>query len=185
MTEEELVYELKLGNPIAFQELLNLYQKSVIAICYRFLLNEMEAEDIAQEVFLEVYLSIKNFKRESKLSTWIFRISTTKSLDELRKRRRKKRISSIGKIFGLDLVMHLMADPARPDELISEKESFDALQKQLDSLPENQRIALTLSKIDNYNSSEVGEVMGISAAAVDSLVYRAKQSLRRKINYQN
>ena len=182
MTESELILELQNGKHQAFQELMDRYQKSVIAICYRFLLNQSEAEDVAQEVFVEVFLSVHKFRGASKLSTWIYRIATTKSLDELRKKKRKKRITSFGNLIGLDFVANLLVDKNRPDEAFTEQESLQLLQQKLDALPENQRIALTLSKIQEYNSQEVGEVMGISATAVDSLVYRAKQNLKSKIS---
>lgn len=180
--ESEWIIALQKGNQKAFQELISKYQKPVNTICYRFLLDQNEAEDIAQEVFVEVFLSVHKFRGESKISTWIYRIATSKSLDELRKRKRKKRLSSFGKLIGLDKVSAFIADTNKPDDALIETENLKQLQANLDALPVNQRIALTLSKIENYSSEEVGEVMGISATAVDSLVYRAKQNLKSRIN---
>ncbi|MFV8354456.1 RNA polymerase sigma factor [Flavobacterium sp. XS2P14] len=85
--------KLQLNNKDAFDELVILYRIRVINTCYRFLLNKDDAEDVSQEVFIEVFQSIQSFRGDSKLSTWIFRIAVTKSLDEIKKRNRKKRIS--------------------------------------------------------------------------------------------
>ena len=85
MSNEQLVFELKEGDEKAFRKLISVYSPKVFNLCYRFLLNIHDAEDVAQEVFLEIHKSISTFKGESKLSTWIYRIATTKCLDELKK----------------------------------------------------------------------------------------------------
>ena len=104
MDEKDLVQNLKIGNPAAFNALVSQYSSRVMNTCYRFLLNQHDAEDIAQEVFIEVYQSIGSFRQEAKLSTWIYRIAVTKCLDELKKRQRKKRFVTIGKVLHLDEV---------------------------------------------------------------------------------
>ena len=182
VNEKEPLTQLKTGNSIAFAELVTLYQKKVLNICYRFLMNREDAEDVSQEVFLEIYHSIPNFKENSMLSTWIYRIAVSKSLDELKKQSRKKRITSIGKTLGLEKVALWVAGKDRPDKTMEENEDLEMLMKALNKLHESQRIALTLSKIDGYTNSEVAEIMLISLTAVDSLIYRAKQNLRIFLN---
>jgi len=176
--EPDLLILLKSGDSEAFAELIALYKRTVLNICYRFLLNREDAEDVSQEVFIEVYSSVKNFRAESKLSTWIYRIAVSKSLDEIKKQSRKKRISSIGKTLGIESVAHLLGGAVRPDQLVEEKEGMAQLMKALNKLHENQRIALTLSKMDGYSNSEIAEIMQTSPTAVDSLIYRAKQNLK-------
>ena len=102
MEHEDLLRKLKSGDKSAFNELVILYGNKVLNTCYRFLLDKEDAEDISQEVFIEVFQSIKTFRSDSKLSTWIYRIAVTKSLDEIKKRNRKKRIISLGKMLHLD-----------------------------------------------------------------------------------
>jgi RNA polymerase sigma-70 factor (ECF subfamily) len=182
VNDKELLTQLKTGNSKAFAELVALYQKKVLNICYRFLMNRADAEDVSQEVFLEIYHSLANFKENSKLSTWIYRIAVSKSLDELKKQSRKKRISSIGKTLGLEKVVPWVAAMDRPDKAMEENEDLEILMKALNKLHESQRIALTLSKIEGYTNSEVAEIMQISLTAVDSLIYRAKQNLRIFLN---
>ncbi len=177
-SEKELINRLKAGNRAAFAELVADYQKSVLNICYRFLLNRPDAEDVSQEVFIEVFHSIRNFREDAKLSTWIFRIAVSKSLDELKKQSRKKRISSIGKTLGLEQIAHLVSGTERPDHSMEQDESYAILMKALNKLHESQRIALTLSKMEGHTNSEIAEIMQTSLSAVDSLIYRAKQNLK-------
>jgi len=183
INEKEWLSLLKSGNNLAFTELLSLYQKKVLNLCYRFLLDRAEAEDVSQEVFLEVFHSIQNFREDSSLSTWIYRIAISKSLDELKKKSRKKRITSIGKTLGLDKVANWLVGSERPDERMEEQESLSQLMDALNHLHESQRIALTLSKIEGYSNTEIAEIMQTTLTAVDSLIYRAKQNLKIFLNH--
>jgi RNA polymerase sigma-70 factor (ECF subfamily) len=178
MEDQQLIEELKCGNEVAFTLLLSTYQFKVLNICFRFLLHQHDAEDVAQDVFVEVFNSIGTFKSESKLSTWIYRIAVTKSLDELKKRKRKKRITSFGKLLGLEQIAEWVTGIERPDKTLLENEAFEILLSVLNELPESQRIALTLSKIEGYTSAEIAEIMATSITAVDSLIYRAKKQLK-------
>lgn len=165
------------GERGAFKELLTIYSSKVVNTCYRFLLNKEEAEDVAQEVFIEVFQSIHSFKGNAKLSTWIYRIAVTKSLDEIKKRNRKKRISSLGKMLHLDEFTNLLIGADKADCNIHNKEQMVQLSKALSKLPDNQRIAFTLGKIEGYSNIEIAAIMNISTIAVESLVYRAKKKV--------
>lgn len=177
MNEADLLHQLKRGDEAAFAQLIAVYQKKVLNICFRFFLNREDAEDISQEVFIEAFHSIKYFKEEAKLSTWLYRIAVSKSLDEIKKRKRKKRISSYGKLLGIEQITDWMVGNDRPDTKLEENEAHTQLLSVLEQLPENQRVALTLSKIEGYSSAEVAEIMETSINAVDSLIYRAKKNL--------
>ena len=178
INDPDLLILLKSGDSNAFAELVSTYQKTVLNICYRFLLSKEDAEDITQEVFIEVFHSIRSFRADSKLGTWIYRIAVSKSLDEIKRRSRKKRISSIGKTLGIESIAHLLTGSDRPDQRLEENEGLELLLKALNRLHESQRIALTLSKMEGYSNAEIAEIMQISVIAVESLVYRAKQNLK-------
>lgn len=181
MEETDLIQRLKAGDRVAFNELVDLYAQKVINTCYRFLLDRQDAEDISQEVFIEVFQSIRNFRGESKLSTWIYRIAVTKSLDEIKKCKRKKYMSSIGKILHLDEIAHWLSGGAMPDKSLNEKERLNDVYSALNTLPDNQRIAFTLSKIDGYSNNEIAEIMTTSVIAVESLIYRAKNNISNEL----
>ncbi len=94
-----LIEELQKGSQEAFRALMEQYSHDVISTCYSFLSSNEEAEDVAQEVFIEVYKSVRHFRKKSDLNTWIYRISINKSLDFLRKQKRKKRIADLRGLF--------------------------------------------------------------------------------------
>jgi RNA polymerase sigma-70 factor (ECF subfamily) len=180
-SEADLLKGLREGNPSAFKELLRLHSGRVINTCHRFLLNRQDAEDISQEVFLEVFQSIHTFSGHAKLSTWIYRIAVTKSLDELKKRKRKKRISSIGRMLQLDQVSDWISGGTMPDQEIQDEEQFGEISRALSSLPDNQRIAFTLSKIEGYSNDEIAEIMKTTKVAVESLVSRARKKVKNRL----
>jgi RNA polymerase sigma-70 factor, ECF subfamily len=183
LTDEIWIQRLKSGDKKAFNELVILYKNRVITTCYRFLLDREDAEDVSQDVFIEVFQSIKSFRGDSKLSTWIFRIAVSKSLDEIKKRNRKKRISSLGKIFHLDDVANWISGGKMPDNDLLENERMASINKVLDKLPESQRIAFTLSKIDGLNNKEISEIMKITISATESLIKRAKKKVSTDLTF--
>lgn len=181
MDEADFLRKLKAGDTGAFTELVNQHRFRVINTCYRFLLDRKDAEDVSQDVFIEVYQSIRTFRGGSTLSTWIYRIAVTRSLDELRKRKRKKRLSSFGKVLHLDDVAEWMGGGTRPDKAIQEKEKMGEVAQALNSLPDNQRVAFTLSKIEGYTNAEIAEIMNTTKVAVESLVSRAKLRVSKEL----
>jgi RNA polymerase sigma-70 factor (ECF subfamily) len=169
------------GDRSAFNELIKLYAERVINTCYRFLLDKDDAEDISQEVFIEIFQSLKTFRGDAKLSTWIYRIAVTKSLDEIKKRNRKKRITAFGKMMHLDEVADWISGGPMPDKAIHEKEKMKEVMQALNTLPDNQRVAFILSKIDGYSNKEIAEIMKTTIFAIESLVSRAKKKVSAEL----
>lgn len=178
-----LIQDLKRGHPGAFQELVDLHQGRVLNTCYRFVNNREDAEDIAQEVFIEVYRSISKFRREAKLYTWIYRIAISKSLDFIRKKKRKKRFALFREFPGEGgKVEELLAKRSSyPDAELERRERHRILWQALDSLADNQRIAITMSKYEGFTNKEVAEIMGTTVSSVEALIHRAKKNLRKKL----
>jgi RNA polymerase sigma-70 factor (ECF subfamily) len=179
--ETLLINNLKAGDPSAFSSLVSAYRNRVINTCFKFLLNKEEAEDISQEVFIEVFQSIKSFRNDAQLSTWIYRIAVTKSLDAIKRKQRKKRISSIGRMLHLDDLAEWLGGGATADRQIEQKETMKEIKIALDALPDNQRIAFTLSKIDGFSNAEIAGIMKTSIMSVESLIYRAKKNLDKEL----
>ncbi len=156
------------------------YQENVLNTCYRFVHSRQDAEDLTQEVFLEVYRSLDKFRGDAKFSTWIYRIAVTKSIDFLRKQKRKKRFADAKRVFGMENE-HLPEIPASeeslPDKLLLEKERQDILKKAVASLPENQRVAIILNKYEGLKQKEIAEIMGTTLPAVESLIHRGMRNL--------
>jgi len=181
MDDGLLLNKIKLGDKVALNYLINLYRGRVINTCYKFLLDKEDAEDISQDVFIEIYQSINSFRGDSKLSTWIYRITVTKCLDELKKRKRKKRISSLGKLLHIDDLSNWISGGSSPDKLLHEKEKMKEVMQALEILPDSQRVAFTLSKIEGYSNAEIAEIMNTSVIAIETLISRAKKKTAEEL----
>ncbi|MEI8033039.1 MAG: RNA polymerase sigma factor [Chlorobiaceae bacterium] len=167
-----------------FKSLVGEHQEMVINTCYRFVFNREDAEDLAQDVFVEVFRSLDQFRAEAKLSTWIYRIAVTKSLDHLRRIKRIKRFGALKRIIGAEDPSAEIAAPSgdTPAEACSGNERADLLQKALNSLPDNQKAAFLLSKQDGYSNQEIADILKTSVSAVESLVHRARKNLQEKLS---
>jgi RNA polymerase sigma-70 factor (ECF subfamily) len=186
MTIDRFVEDLLSGSPDAFRRLVETHKHRVLNTCFRFTADRDDAEDIAQETFVEVYRSLPKFRGESSLSTWIFQIAVSKSLDFMRKKNRKKRKGLFGEIIRLD--DHPMIIPAlesaNPEKQLQDKERKEILHQALNSLPINQRAAFVLSEYDGMNYQEIAGILKTSIVAVESLIYRARKNLQKKLyNY--
>ena len=180
MSEELLVEQLKRGEEAAFKTIVDTYQNMVYNTCLSIVKSEEDAEDLTQEVFVQVYQSIGSFKGESKLSTWLYRIATTKSLDHERKKKRKKRFGFVKSIFGDDAQIEVNPpDFHHPGVVLDQKENAATLFKAIEKLPDNQRIAFILNKIEGLSYQEISQVMETSVSAIESLLHRAKNNLRK------
>ena len=182
MTEFELIQGLRNGEEPAFRYLVDTYQDRVFNTAMGIVQNAEDAEDVAQEVFIQVYRSISTFKGESKLSTWLYRIATTRSLDLLRSKKSKKRFGFLQRLFGEgnEPVMEI-PDFNHPGVQLDRKENAAKLFRAISRLPENQKIAFTLHKLEDLSYQEVSEIMKTSLPAVESLMHRAKQNLRKML----
>lgn len=183
MIEPEIIIELKNGNDQAYKKVVDEFQKYVLNTCYRFVHVTETAEDLTQEVFIEVYRSIKNFRGESKLSTWIYRIAVTKSLDYLKAQKRKKRFAYLKSILGNDEMKEQLPtdEETNPDTILENKNRIEVFMNALSTLPESQKVAFTLSKYDEFSYKEIAEILGTTIPSVESLIHRAKKNLKKKL----
>jgi RNA polymerase sigma-70 factor (ECF subfamily) len=182
MSDFEIVNRIKSGEEDAFRQLVEDQQNFVLNTCLRFVHVTEIAEDITQEVFIEVYKSINSFRGDSKLSTWIYRIAVTRSLDYLKMMKRKKRFTKLKSIFGDDgESIEISSNASIPDGKIENEGRIKILNWAMDSLAENQRVAFTLSKYEEMSYKEIAEIMGTTVSAVESLIHRAKSNLKKKL----
>ncbi|MBC7875294.1 MAG: RNA polymerase sigma factor [Ferruginibacter sp.] len=180
MNEIELIQGLRNNDETAFKYLVTTYQDRVFNTALAIVQNAQDAEDVAQEVFIKVYRSIHSFKGESKLSTWLYRIATTGALDLLRNRKSKKRFGFMQRLFGEgNEPLYEIPDFNHPGIALDRKENAAKLFKAIAQLPENQKAAFTLHKLEDLSYQEISEVMKTSVPAVESLMHRAKQNLRK------
>ncbi|WP_372937138.1 RNA polymerase sigma factor [Seonamhaeicola sp.] len=182
MEEEKFIQELKDGKKFAYSKLIELFEQKVFTTCISFVPNKEDAEDIAQEVFVEVFKSINKFKENSKLSTWIYRITTNKCLEFIRKKNTKKRFAFLQSILGNEIPFdktQYFTEMNHPGILLENQEQSEILFKAINKLPEDQRVVFTLSKIDGFSNKEISEITNKSVSSVESLMFRSKKNLKK------
>lgn len=182
MQELELIQQLKQGNEAAFKIFVETHQDRVFNTALGIVQNAADAEDVAQEVFIQAYRSIGSFKGESKLSTWLYRITTTRSLDLLRSKKSKKRHGFLQRLFNDQ--GELQYDPPdfhHPGVALEQKENAAKLFKAIAKLPDNQKAAFTLHKLEGISYQEISEVLQTTISSVEMLMYRAKQNLKKML----
>lgn len=165
-----------------FQEIYDTFKNKVFNTVISYVQNAEDAEEVTQDVFLEIHRSSGSFQGKSSLSTWIYRIAVNKSLDHIKNRNRKKRFAFITELFDESgVVKHDHTDFHHPGIALEDKENAVILFRKINELPENQKTAFILSKIEGLSYNEISEVMQLSNSSVESLLVRAKQNLRLKL----
>jgi RNA polymerase sigma-70 factor (ECF subfamily) len=181
LSSEDLMAEIAGGDDYAFEILVQRHQASVLNLIYRFIGDRTMAKDLAQEVFVRVWQAVKSYKPKAKFSTWIYRIAVNLCFNELKSVKRR-RLIPLATEERPDSENSIASDVSQsPEDLLLAKERSRQIAEALHSLPENQRMALILKRYDNLSYDEIGRVMGCSAAAVESLLVRAKKNLQEKL----
>ena len=176
----ELIDSLVKGDEDAFRKIINLYRDAVLRICIGFTGSQADADDLAQEVFIEIFRSIRKFRGRSKLSTWIYRIAVNKSLNYIRDNRRMHSIAD----YEDEYIGKHLNNESTPDERMISGDHARALHLALDKLPDAQRTAFILSKYEDMKYQEIAHVMNSSVSRIESLIFRAKRSLQEHLyNY--
>jgi RNA polymerase sigma-70 factor (ECF subfamily) len=186
LTETEFIEALILKTPKAYNKLLEDYQQKVFSTCISFIPNREDAEDVAQDVFIEVFNSVHKFKGNSKLSTWIYRIATNKCLEFIRKHNTKKRFGFLQSLFSDNFSIdktNYYTDIKHPGIVLEQKETSEIIFKAINTLPEQQRLVFTLHKIDGKSYNDISEIIEKSINSVESLMHRAKHNLKQKLDY--
>ncbi len=182
---EDIVLMLcfKKGDISCFEKILYKYKDSLINFIYRFIGNRTDAEDIAQEVFLKIYKSKESYEPKAKFSTWLYTIASHLCVDYLRKRKIKTLPLYYPKNSGEEEKIREIADGSQilPDVLFERKQNNETIKTALFSLPDKQRIALTLRVYDDKSYEEIAKIIGCSVSAVESLLFRARQKLKKII----
>ncbi len=182
MDEKKLIRKIINKDQKAFKLFVDKYQVMVINICMGFLHNRDEAKDLAQEVFIQAYLSIDKFREDASLSTWLYRITSNKALNHLRSNEKRKNDRSINSLQTDNTYFDVVAGPeTNSDYLMIEAERKRNLHMAIDALPENQKTAFVLSKYEDLSYKEIADVMELSVSSVESLLFRARKGLQKSL----
>lgn len=191
MSDQELVRAILKGDNGAMRDLVLKYQDLVLNTCYKVLRSREDAEDIAQEVFIETYRSAANLRYEDDISFWLYRVSLNKSINYL-KRTRNIFFRSLLQIESLFIPgeegshQEILLSDDHPGESLEATERLEILTKAVASLPAKQQKAFILHHYEDMPYKEICKVLNLSLSSVESLLFRAKVSLKKKcVSYIN
>ncbi len=179
-----LTAQIQQGDELALEKLFLSLKDSVFNVAIGYVRNTEDAEEILQDVFVEVFHSISTFKGDSSLKTWITRIAINKSLDYIKFKKRKKRFAFVTSIFSKETgeVRIHGSDFNHPGVVMENKEKSQYLFEAIDKLPKKQCDAFMLLKIEQMSQREAAEVLQINEKALESLMQRAKENLRKLLS---
>jgi len=179
--ENKILKEIADGSETALQELYGRYSVRAYNTIISYTQNVEDAEEVLQDVFINVFTSASKFQFNSSVSTWIYRISVNKSLDFLRKKNSNKRKGFFTSLYHKDSneIKFDTPDFVHPGVKLENKENAAYLFKVIDTLPDNQKTAFILTNVEGLPQQETAEIMKVSRKAVESLVQRAKANLRK------
>jgi RNA polymerase sigma-70 factor (ECF subfamily) len=184
--EEALAARAAAGDTGAFDALVTIFTGRVFAVAFRMLHDRAEAEDLSQEVFVALYHALPTFRGESRLSTWIYRITRNRCLNRLKFLKRRH----VGSHADIDdpIVARGVSDPetddrgARdPDRKLEKREISSVLEQHLRNLPEEQRTLVILRDLEDLSYEEIAEVTGLPLGTVKSRLHRARAELSQKL----
>ncbi len=163
-------------NESDFRKIIKNNKDRVYNTCLGLLQHSEDAEDIAQDVFVEVYQKLDSFKGHSSLSTWIYRIAVNKSLEHIRKHKTLKRGATT---IPIEYVVG-SGDFNHPGVQLENKEMAAHLFKLIGKLPEDQRTAFSLNKVEGLAYREIADIMQRTLPSIESLIHRAKTKLKQE-----
>jgi RNA polymerase sigma-70 factor (ECF subfamily) len=169
-----LLRRIARGDTEALTELIRRHQNRLNQVAYRLLKDPLEAEDALQDVFIKVYENAHRFEPKSTVSAWLHRITANHCLNLLRQRRPQESLNG-------DDAPVIPGTQATPLEILEEADLSRRLEELLNALPENQRRALILKRFADLSYQEIAEELGLSPQAVDGLLKRARQTLKKAL----
>ena len=177
--DAELVAQLQGGSEVAFRTLVERYQNRIYRTLLFLLRSPEEAEDVAQEVFVEVYQTIGRFRGEASLTTWLYRLATSRALKNQRQARAKKRFVYLTSLLGFDnRILYEPPDNEHPQAQLEGQQQVEILRARIARLPGQQQIAFTLRHEQELSYEEIAAILKTTVPAVESLLFRARKKLR-------
>lgn len=175
--DELLVAMAQKGDLKAYEDLVRRYQHKVFNLASKMLNNREDALDLAQEIFIQVYLALPGFRGESIFSTWVYRVASNKCLDFLR----KKKVEKNKIISSYEENVQIGDSRDSPEDLVIRREESRRVREALDGLPRNYRIVIILHHYQQLRYKEIAEVLNQPVKTVATRLYRAKLILKKKL----
>jgi RNA polymerase sigma-70 factor (ECF subfamily) len=186
--EAGLIARLQAADLRAFEELFTHFERPVYSLCFRLLGDAEEARDAAQETFIKVYKGLDNFRAESGLKTWIYRIAINQAMNQQRWWRRRHRDETISLELSRGESETRLGD-GLPSQAVSPEleairnERQQKLMRALADIKPDYRVALVLREIEELSYEEIAETLAISIGTVKSRIARGREELRRRVKH--
>lgn len=182
-TISELIEASKQGNLDAFEELVVLYQDRVYTHCIHLTNNEHDAQDLAQDVFIQAYKSIGSFRNEADLGTWLHRIAVNQWINICRKNRKIIAFSLNDPLQTTEgeLNRELAATDETPQEKVEQNEMRELLYAAMNQLPADFKTALVLREMEGYSYDEIAALLNCSLGTVKSRISRGRKALKSEL----
>ena len=166
------------GDPLAFEQLIHLYEKRVFALTSRMCKNPSDAEEAAQEAFLAAWQGLKFFRGESSFSTWLYRLASNACVDVLRKEGRHQAAAGPS-LDDEETMLEIPDEAATPHTLAEQAELKKQIEEGLAALPEEYRTVLVLREIHQQSYDEIAEILSLDLGTVKSRISRGRKRLRK------
>ncbi len=182
-TDEELMNLCVEGSEEAFRELMRRFHPRIVNVVYRYINDPVRAEEIAQEVFVRVYVHRERYRRTARFSTWIFTIALNLTKNEIRHRVRHSRLMSLDALteLGSSVGFFLRERGKGPDEKLEERELQEIVNKAIVELPPKYRDAVVLRDLEGLSYEEVSDILSIPGGTVRSRINRGRLILKKKL----
>ncbi|MDP2235908.1 MAG: RNA polymerase sigma factor [Bacteroidales bacterium] len=181
MQEIQLIKALQNGDENAFKALVKMYRPMVHRVVFRMVQNNDDTEDLVQDVFIQIWQSICNFRGEAGLKTWIYRMAVNKAINHLRWKRIRNFMSISGNSSKINTEDRLQINDESGFEKLVQMDSHNTILWAMEKLPANQSAAFMLSKAEGLSNPEIAEVLNTTIGAVESLIFRAKKQLKKSL----
>lgn len=175
LNEAEVINQAIKGNVKAFEHIVQQYEKLVFSILNKLLINKEDVEDVSQEVFIKVHKNLKQFQFQSKLSTWIARITYFTALNHT-----KKHYKNQSSNYTNDLDNYYFTND-NPEGITSSKDITNYIGKLIDQLPLQYKTVLTLYHLNEFSYQEIEVVTGMPEGTVKGYLFRARKLLKEKL----
>jgi RNA polymerase sigma-70 factor, ECF subfamily len=181
-TDAELVERVQRGDKRAFDILVVKYQSKILSIVSRFISDNAEINDVAQDAFIKAYRALPNFRGESAFYTWLYRIAINTAKNYLTAKGRRPPASDIdsqdAESYGVGVALR---ENASPEKLMMRDQLRDVIFKTIDALPDDLKTAITLREIEGMSYEEIAESMDCPVGTVRSRIFRAREAIDDKM----